>query len=655
MPSNLSDKDTSLQANRTAPDRQSWGMFFDRLFLFLGSTLVLAGVIYFFAYNWAKMHRFLKFGLIEAAILAAVLLAWYRGFSTTVGKVLLLSAAVLVGPFLAVYSQVYQTGADPYELFVGWALLITGWVIFGAFGALWLVLLTLVNVGLILYWNQILTIRPGWDAFYLFPVLAAVNIAAYSVWEEGKRREIRWLAAPWYPRIIAGAAITYLTIYSIIAILDKGAGHLIVYLLLGGTALVLGYFRYQDLPVLAACMLSTVFVATTFIVKVLEPDDASVFLIIGLLVAGMTAAAAAWLLSVQRRWDRSSRDQTTGEAPAVPEEKIPASRIPWYIQALIGSGAWLAAIMFLIFFVGIVAAATRASGTLFIVQGLLLCAGQIYVFRTQSHRLFLGQFALALGLAGQLLFAFGIGQRTDEVAVAAIALAILELVLAALCRNKLQIFLSILIASVALTFAVWDLGFHAAINGLVILPGVFLLFLGNHQSLSGKGLYRAAGYGAAASMFAVLLLSFLTRAGLQGMNTPAIHWWISTGALLLILLAFEHMAAQRLGVTSSSPTALLLVGGTILLSILCWRSPGILAVLFVLGLGYQKSDKLLVGLALMFLPVFLTAYYYQMDLTLLQKSAALTGPGAFMLVFRVILKRKTLPAESISGKGGNHA
>ncbi len=28
-------------------------------------TLVLAGIIFFFAYNWANMGRFLKFGVIE--------------------------------------------------------------------------------------------------------------------------------------------------------------------------------------------------------------------------------------------------------------------------------------------------------------------------------------------------------------------------------------------------------------------------------------------------------------------------------------------------------------------------------------------------------------------------------------------------------------
>ena len=36
-----------------------WLAWARRMLLFFGSTLVLAGVIFFFAYNWAEMGRFL--------------------------------------------------------------------------------------------------------------------------------------------------------------------------------------------------------------------------------------------------------------------------------------------------------------------------------------------------------------------------------------------------------------------------------------------------------------------------------------------------------------------------------------------------------------------------------------------------------------------
>ena len=108
----------------------------DRSLLFVGSSLVLAGVIFFFAYNWSRMNAIAKFGLIEVGLLLCVLAASNRGLDRLTGKVLLLAASVLVGVLLAVYGQVYQTGADAYETIVVWALLILPWVIVGRLGIL---------------------------------------------------------------------------------------------------------------------------------------------------------------------------------------------------------------------------------------------------------------------------------------------------------------------------------------------------------------------------------------------------------------------------------------------------------------------------------------------------------------------------------------
>ena len=58
------------------PSKRDWQQLINRLLLFLGVALVLAGIIFFFAYNWAEMGKFLKFALLEAIILLAVIGAW---------------------------------------------------------------------------------------------------------------------------------------------------------------------------------------------------------------------------------------------------------------------------------------------------------------------------------------------------------------------------------------------------------------------------------------------------------------------------------------------------------------------------------------------------------------------------------------------------
>ena len=116
------------------------------MLLLFGSALVLAGIIFFFAYNWAAMGKFLKFGLIEAGIIVCIVASHLRGRTDLSGKVLLLSGAVLVGVLLAVYGQIYQTGADAYGLFICWAVLIFGWVIISEFAALCVFLACLTRV-----------------------------------------------------------------------------------------------------------------------------------------------------------------------------------------------------------------------------------------------------------------------------------------------------------------------------------------------------------------------------------------------------------------------------------------------------------------------------------------------------------------------------
>ena len=61
---------------------------------------------------------------------------------------MLTGCSVLVGALLAVYGQVYQTGADAWQLFAGWAALIAGWAVAGRFVPLWMLVAVLTNVAL---------------------------------------------------------------------------------------------------------------------------------------------------------------------------------------------------------------------------------------------------------------------------------------------------------------------------------------------------------------------------------------------------------------------------------------------------------------------------------------------------------------------------
>ena len=151
---NLISSDAREYGLRLLYPSQNWGLWVSRMLLVLGVSLILSGIVYFFAFNWTKITPEMKLGSIQVSILGCLGASYFYGLQRLSGKILLLSSSVLVGVFLAVFGQIYQTGADAYNLFMMWAILTLPWVIISEFSALWVVWLVISNTFLVLYWTQ---------------------------------------------------------------------------------------------------------------------------------------------------------------------------------------------------------------------------------------------------------------------------------------------------------------------------------------------------------------------------------------------------------------------------------------------------------------------------------------------------------------------
>ena len=282
-----------------SPPRAWWRRFLSTTLLGLGALLVLSGVISFFAFNWAGLHRFGKFGLLMAAIAAAALTAWRLG-ERAAGQYALLFAAVLVGPLLAVYGQAYQTGADPYELFLGWGALILPWVILARFAPLWLFQLILANTAIILFWAQVLKDA---DRFSLQLTLAALNAVAWITTEILAHRQVPWLTGRWLPRLLAVMALVPLMFSTGELAIDLKVTdglQLLCALLLAGALVGMYAFHRQlhselfFLTLGAACAL--IIVTTVMGHIVFEGLDTGLaFLVMPLMLIGEIAVIVWWL------------------------------------------------------------------------------------------------------------------------------------------------------------------------------------------------------------------------------------------------------------------------------------------------------------------------------------------------------------------------
>ncbi|MFC1587517.1 DUF2157 domain-containing protein [Planctomycetota bacterium] len=283
-----------------------WWRWINRLLLFAGAALVLAGVVYFFAYNWAEIGWFSKFALIEAGIVVCIAGAWSCGLHKITGQVFLTAAAVMVGVLLAVYAQVYQTGTDEYELFFGWWLLIAGWVVIGKFGALWIIWLALLNIAIIMYWQQGGDFALGLDEASMFVVLGLLNSLFLAGREFGAHRGMAWLKERWLQGLLLLSVLTYFIIPTIMGIVEIRHASLGNYVSFPLFVLVIygcyKYFRHYS-PDMQSLTLTALYFCTallTLIGRVLFElgDDEWIFLLFTLIIVGVISAVSYWLMQV---------------------------------------------------------------------------------------------------------------------------------------------------------------------------------------------------------------------------------------------------------------------------------------------------------------------------------------------------------------------
>lgn len=219
----LSQQGREVGMDLLYPSKQ-WGYWIGNLLLILGWVFILSGIIYFFAFNWHKMSSAYKFSSIQVLILVCLAGAWAHSIDNLKGKLFLTGGCVLIGVFLAVFGQIYQTGADSYLLFLGWAAIIAPFVIIGQFAPLWAIWMLLVNITVVLFWEQGLSI-PGEQQSYLLIVLLLLNGSALVLREILFNRKIECLQGRWH-RILLCLSILIISFIPISTyIMDKGYDH----------------------------------------------------------------------------------------------------------------------------------------------------------------------------------------------------------------------------------------------------------------------------------------------------------------------------------------------------------------------------------------------------------------------------------------------
>lgn len=305
---------------------------------------------------------------------------------------------------------------------------------------------------------------------------------------------------------------------------------------------------------------------------------------------------------------------------------------PWYIKTVLGISAWLSALLF--FFV-LIQLDLLSEDIHYLITGILLITLSL-ILRLNVASDFLIQLAFALSLAGQAAFAGGLYEASGNPQITWMVVAIMEVVLIIIYPDFVHRFMATVLTCMAFVLLIYELEWSLLIHVLAIVLTIMAIYLWLNESKfiarNQGGLFRPIGYGIAFSVLGLGVLSAISE-------IEVFHsWWIYSMVLIGGILFTAYHILDSLDISVFKGFGLGLLIGIVLLLIPLMQAPGIAASVLVLCLGYYRGNRILVGLCLISLALFLSRFYYSLDFTLLAKSYMLMSSGVIFLVFRRLLR-----------------
>jgi hypothetical protein len=358
-------------------------------------------------------------------------------------------------------------------------------------------------------------------------------------------------------------------------------------------------------------------------------------------------------LSTEQLWDRLAEENLVmGEMPPALDRHS-----PWFVRVMLGFAGWIGA-LFMLGFVGTALSFVIRSGTASLVAGGLICAGAAVIFRVSQGKDFAVQFGLATSFAGQALFIFGLMEAFHwRNGFSYLSVTVFEAVLAAIVANEIHRAATTFAAAISLSLALWWYGVPYLAPAL-ITAAVAVLWMQEFTWADKGSMLRPIGYSlalAALYCHGTLLMHVYVWLERGSTNSPALarfSYWsgiLLTGSVFLYTV-FHLLTREGFGI-KDRPTQTALFAAAAL-AVVSYKAPGIATGLVIVLLGYANANRVLTGLGVFSLIAYLSFYYYQLQATLLVKSASLIATGMVLLIARFVLLRLWPATEQ---EGENHA
>lgn len=298
--------------------------------------------------------------------------------------------------------------------------------------------------------------------------------------------------------------------------------------------------------------------------------------------------------------------------------------VPIGVKILTFIGAFFASFLFLLFLFG-VQLINNVSAIL--IGALLVIFSGIYAHRRFKDPI-LEPFIISTSFLGQILLAIGLSNAESIKILCSIGI-FMELILYLFFKNQIQKVVSVILIFLCGIALVWNTQYMALIQLLLgtVCFLIFILFYFEHEIARLRhdefSFFLPTLLGLVFALLAIIIICMNHKS----FGIPIKHWWISS---LLIFFCLDFVMWDSFKTITKWPlrTGLITLTGLILFP--TFNTPGVIAGIFLLFAGFRFRHTILGVLGVAFFLIFIVAYYYSMQVTLLTKSYIMLSTGILL-------------------------
>lgn len=324
---------------------------------------------------------------------------------------------------------------------------------------------------------------------------------------------------------------------------------------------------------------------------------------------------------------------------------------PWFISLLFGFSGVFASLFFIGFLTLILDNTGMLDSTLavFIIGGILSGIGGFLFYSARlRHSSFWNSLAFAVTLAGQGYIAYALlaSEITDPLNI--VLLLFVQLLMTVVIPHFVYRLLSATLALNCLFYLLnyyhlseISLGLLALITSVTHLQRYTLaVFIPTKWRMNALETMSAIGY---ASAYVLLSVSVYFIAAKYGNSFDSdgkafsYNYYLAQGLLTLASLYAAYLILKRYHSKLLSTAGLLISAAIVLLGIMSIYVSGLLATSLIIIIATANSQRVLLGLGVIALIGYIFWYYYQLDTSLLVKSASMLVIGIALLLLRWLL------------------